>query len=68
MTLTDACAAYRTAVVRLHNARRRSTLTRQDTTATFRQVTAANTAALEARRAWEDARDALVAAALEEEG
>lgn len=66
--LPDARAAYRQATLRLHDARLRSSLTRRDVDATARQIRDANTAALDARRAWEDARDALVVAALEEEG
>ena len=67
-TLDDAARRYRTAAIRLHNARTRSTLTRRDTTATSRQIAAANQAALDARHALEHARDELVAAALAHTG
>lgn len=69
MTLDEAAVAYRQATRNLTVARDASVATRRlyhDGKATARQWAAANQRALDARDAWEAARDALVAAALED--
>ncbi len=68
MTLDEAAARYRQATRNLHMARDAATATRRlhhDSKATAREWADANMRAIDARTAWETARDELVAAALE---
>jgi len=65
MTLTDAAARYRVAYDAYHQAAEHAIATRRD--GWTRDAHKANAAARTARKAWEAARDELVAAALEHE-
>lgn len=64
MRLHAAADAYRTALAVAAEAATRSRLTRQDADATWREVARTNQASLDAHKAFEHARDQLVAAAL----
>lgn len=65
VTLTDAVARYRAATDDYHEAAAHAIATRRD--GWTRDAHKANAAARTARKAWEAARDELVAAALEHE-